>query len=150
MHVLKYEQQRLAGGRLQDGLAQVLQHLEGLPAPRHLGVQESAHTPSRWTLVQVLDLGEKSLHRFEHRRERNTGLKVQAVSDGDGEAAVQGSTLDLPHQRGLADPSISTDENGARSPLCRGLQGLVQSGQLRVTADKVWHVLRSKHPGPPP
>ncbi len=86
--------------------------------------------------VEVIEAAEQRSHRLDHRGERDAGLDVETVPRRHGEPELARSTLQVEHQRGLADPGVAPDEHGLRGALCGEREGLVQLGGVPLATQE--------------
>ena len=126
VHVLQHHQHRAGGRRLQDGRGEVVQHLEPLPTPWCLRVQQGEHAPCRGPRLQIIQPAEQRPHRLDHRCERDTRLEVETVTGRHGEPQLACPAFEVRHERGLPDPGVAPDEHDLGGPLHRQPEGLVQ------------------------
>jgi hypothetical protein len=118
---------------------QEIVEVDPLLVPRQALSESSIHRcPSRGRIAAVRS-SEQAAHQGAQRVVAGTGAKVEDQSNVAGEAGTCGRSLELFDNAGLADAGLASDYDSLPRtgvPACR--QHLLESGQLRMPADKRW------------
>jgi hypothetical protein len=145
VHVLEHEHHGSDGSGLEHGQPEVLEHAEGLRAPRHLRVEEGAHPPGARAAVEVIQPGDQLAHGLDDGTERDAGVDVETVPQEHAAAEPLGTAGQVRDERGLADPGVPADEHGLGPAVQGEGQGVDELRALPLTAEEsgapalCWH-----------